>query len=249
MQICADCSASIDRPRRGPVAKRCKSCTAARSRDRVRKCLESGGLSSSAPCAGGCGKYLQGTPTSLPPGERMCRACRRDRNPRLSTCVHCGGPLSGSRKRTCSTMCVRAMQQQTGHAVARFQQQSVGPCSDCGETTERGCNQTGRFCGTCANRRRYLRNHKKRAKRNGIPEPSRRLTTAELGDRDGWRCHLCRRAVDRRLSGAHPKAPSVDHLVPVSDGGTDEPENLALAHWICNVRRGNRGIVQLALVG
>src|SRR5689334_12475483 len=30
-------------------------------------------------CAGTCGRLLHGSPTSLPEGERMCRACRRAR--------------------------------------------------------------------------------------------------------------------------------------------------------------------------
>jgi 5-methylcytosine-specific restriction endonuclease McrA len=33
---------------------------------------------------------------------------------------------------------------------------------------------------------------------------------------------------------------SYDHVVPTSLGGTDEPENLKMAHLLCNTRRGNR---------
>jgi 5-methylcytosine-specific restriction endonuclease McrA len=40
-----------------------------------------------------------------------------------------------------------------------------------------------------------------------------------------------------------------DHLIPVSDGGTDAPVNLRLAHLSCNSRRGAGGVVQLLLVG
>jgi len=36
--------------------------------------------------------------------------------------------------------------------------------------------------------------------------------------------------------------PSIDHLVPVSKGGTDDDENLYLAHLMCNKRRGNKDI-------
>jgi HNH endonuclease len=37
-------------------------------------------------------------------------------------------------------------------------------------------------------------------------------------------------ARDRR----HPLAAVVDHIVPRSDGGTDDPDNLQIAHWRCN---------------
>lgn len=46
--------------------------------------------------------------------------------------------------------------------------------------------------------------------------------------RDDYRCHIC------GLSGAD----QVDHLVPVSMGGTDDPTNLAAAHARCNNQRG-----------
>jgi 5-methylcytosine-specific restriction endonuclease McrA len=75
------------------------------------------------------------------------------------------------------------------------------------------------------------------------------ITIKMLGDRDGWRCHLCRKAVRPTLRHPHPGAPTFDHLIPISDGGDDRPENLRLAHFRCNSARGNRGIVQLMLIG
>jgi 5-methylcytosine-specific restriction endonuclease McrA len=38
---------------------------------------------------------------------------------------------------------------------------------------------------------------------------------------------------------------TVDHLIPVAHGGTDDPRNVALAHRVCNVRRQDKGEVQL----
>lgn len=75
------------------------------------------------------------------------------------------------------------------------------------------------------------------------------MTIVELGERDGWRCHLCERSVDKTRRGNDPLAPTYDHLIPVVDGGTDAPENLRLAHRHCNTRRGAGGTVQLLLVG
>lgn len=49
----------------------------------------------------------------------------------------------------------------------------------------------------------------------------------------------------------HPKAPTIDHVVPLDLGGDDKRANVQLAHFICNSRKSNRlnGPVQLALVG
>jgi 5-methylcytosine-specific restriction endonuclease McrA len=58
--------------------------------------------------------------------------------------------------------------------------------------------------------------------------------------RDRWVCGICRKHV-KRLDA------SIDHLVPVSRGGTNDAANLRLAHLRCNVRRHNRGPAQLLL--
>lgn len=74
-----------------------------------------------------------------------------------------------------------------------------------------------------------------------------------LVDRDGDKCGICGRKVDTSLkSGTRGsrRGPSVDHIVPRSLGGSDDLENLRLAHWGCNQKRSNRGGgEQLALVG
>lgn len=74
-----------------------------------------------------------------------------------------------------------------------------------------------------------------------------------LVERDGDRCGVCNRKVDITLKSG-PKGsrrgPSVDHVVPRSLGGSDDPSNLRLTHWGCNQKRGNRGgNEQLMLVG
>lgn len=68
-------------------------------------------------------------------------------------------------------------------------------------------------------------------------------------ERDGWRCHLCGGRIRRRLSGLHRLGPTIDHLVPLSQGGEHSYANVAAAHRGCNSARGVGGSVQLALVG
>jgi 5-methylcytosine-specific restriction endonuclease McrA len=105
------------------------------------------------------------------------------------------------------------------------------------------------YCLACRLKRKRAYWRRKNARRQGAAIVGRMLTIAELGERDGWRCHLCRRKVDRRLRSPHPRSPTFDHLIPISDGGTDDPANLRLAHRFCNTSRGAGGIVQLMLVG
>ncbi|MFI6681893.1 HNH endonuclease [Kribbella sp. NPDC050470] len=71
-----------------------------------------------------------------------------------------------------------------------------------------------------------------------------------IADRDGWRCGICNRAVNPVLAYPHPRSASLDHIIPLAEGGSHEPANIRLAHLTCNVGRGARGgNEQLALVG
>lgn len=57
--------------------------------------------------------------------------------------------------------------------------------------------------------------------------------------RDGWTCHICGRGIDTSHMGTI-WAPSVDHVVPVSRGGTHNLDNLRAAHLRCNMSKGGR---------
>lgn len=64
-----------------------------------------------------------------------------------------------------------------------------------------------------------------------------------IHERDGWICHLCGENVkDHNHDLKDPKFPSLDHIVPVSKGGNDMPENLKTACISCNKSRGNKNI-------
>lgn len=65
-----------------------------------------------------------------------------------------------------------------------------------------------------------------------------------------WRCQLCGGRVQRNRETPHPKAPVLDHILPLAAGGTHEPANVQLAHFICNSEKGDRPADdQLRLIG
>lgn len=73
---------------------------------------------------------------------------------------------------------------------------------------------------------------------------------ARVFERDGWRCQLCGKLVARARRVPHPKAPVLDHILPLAAGGTHEPANVQCAHFLCNSRKGARAANdQLRLVG
>lgn len=70
--------------------------------------------------------------------------------------------------------------------------------------------------------------------------PVERFTSEEIFERDNWICHLCQSPVDPGLSWPDIMSATIDHVVPLSRGGTHERQNVALAHLGCNSRKGNR---------
>lgn len=65
----------------------------------------------------------------------------------------------------------------------------------------------------------------------------------DLYERDSWVCHLCGSGVDRDADPNSDYAPSLDHLVPRSQGGSDDQTNLKTAHRLCNAKRQDRALV------
>lgn len=73
----------------------------------------------------------------------------------------------------------------------------------------------------------------------------------DIFERDGWKCQLCGDPLNRAVVAPHPDAPTIDHIIPLAQGGTHEPRNVQAAHFLCNSRKGDRGAAcdQLRLVG
>lgn len=58
-------------------------------------------------------------------------------------------------------------------------------------------------------------------------------------DRDDWLCQICYEPVSSEYHMHDPWSPTLDHIIPRSAGGPDDPENLRLCHLWCNSVRGD----------
>jgi len=61
----------------------------------------------------------------------------------------------------------------------------------------------------------------------------------DIYKRDNWICQICGKKVKRDLSFPDPLSASIDHIIPLANGGTHEPKNVQLAHFICNSIKSN----------
>jgi 5-methylcytosine-specific restriction endonuclease McrA len=53
-------------------------------------------------------------------------------------------------------------------------------------------------------------------------------------------CALCGTPIDMRLPATHRMGPSIEHRIPLALGGSNDLDNLTLAHLSCNCARGAR---------
>ncbi len=160
------------------------------------------------------------------PAPRFCDACRYARRRELDQssrpwnwragCLKCGGP-DGRRARD-------------GRRI---------PCWTCIEASrDKG---TGRWVAAIpAERREDALKYGPSAVRLRGPWDDQ-YTNVEIWRRDRWVCQICKKRVAKTLRSPHPMSPSVDHLIPRSQGGQDLRVNVRLAHRGCNSSRNNRG--------
>ena len=110
-----------------------------------------------------------------------------------------------------------------------------GQCKDCGIPCEKFT------CDGCATQNRRMARRIDNNRRRGATGADR-YRKRDIAIRDGWLCHLCCGSVEPSLWGhhRHPESPNIDHVVPISRGGSDTAENVKLTHRVCNLRKSNK---------
>ena len=100
--------------------------------------------------------------------------------------------------------------------------------------------------------RRHWRND--RARRRAVERGAQAedFTHEEIFDRDAWVCGLCRKRIGKTYRHPHPRSASLDHIVPLAEGGQHTRANTQASHLGCNLAKNARvhgDGEQLRLVG
>lgn len=215
----------------------------------------------------GCGK----TWTSREPGTRFCSiACHNQTRRWDRTCEVCGSSWAAGRAdaRFCSQGC-RDMASHAARSrvelytgAARRPRPSpqailpplrkrwyAGFCAECGAPFVHDQPQTI-TCTEACSRRMHRRSGKAKRRAVELEAFVEHVDRKKIFERDRWICQLCRKPVARTKIVPHPKAPVLDHIIPLATGGTHEPSNTQCAHFLCNSLKGARGGgEQLLLIG
>lgn len=104
-----------------------------------------------------------------------------------------------------------------------------GPCTICGIefTARKFYVHGGHLCSGKCKKRYTKRRHAERQRQRII-------------ERDGVNCWLCEAPVDFTADPHNDWAPEIDHILPYSRGGSDDIENLKLAHRSCNITKSDK---------
>ncbi len=174
-------------------------------------------------------------------------------------CVICGNAFVSRMKRQhCGRGCELAALREKQRAICHSQPKPRWPqreCVECGTRFTPNHKARKRFCSVrCAKTSGSRQARHARRLRLTINGDREQVDLAVLVKRDGNRCQICGGKIEatRKYDPLvfQPLAVSVDHIVPVSEGGEHSYANTQLAHIICNSLR-NRGdrMVQTRLCG
>lgn len=242
-------------------AKWCPGCRVQRKRTRQLKRYHSRTLRQSFSCAH-CGTQF------IPKCANRKTFCSRDcsyaaqraaatlraslpkapKPPKLVPCLTCGVEFEQVRRaRFCGEECRKEMARRKSRnrsiEVSKASRRVI--CASCEQPFEReyGNDIPRKTCSDVCYARQLgmqQRRHKdtRRARRrNAFVAPVYRR---EIYERDGWTCQLCGDEVDRTAAVPDPLSATLDHIVPLAKGGTHEPSNVQLAHFLCNSVKGDR---------
>lgn len=192
-------------------------------------------------CGGPVAQAERGRPRKFCSDECKKRLHNRAQNRRrlpvtqdaVRLCVHCGTAFVPNRRDRvyCFGFCAQAAYQvrkAAGEPLRQVEQAKV--CVECGKDFT-AQHPSAKWCSKAC---RIRTNAREASRRRGAVSGAVSYADRDIFDRDGWRCYLCGGLVDRHAPRTHPKGATIDHVVPLSLGGTDTPDNVATAHGHCN---------------
>jgi len=158
-------------------------------------------------------------------------------------CFRCSNQFTTGKKdqRFCSTPCRRAQHKEDNPHIRKTGDKVI-VCGWCnlGVTVSAGLTTGIKYHDECRARAKRARYRIKTVKRQSLTAKPSRLSADELVDKMGSLCRICGTDIDLTLKRTSKMGLTVDHIIPLSKGGEDTLENMQPAHWVCNVRKGNK---------
>lgn len=124
-------------------------------------------------------------------------------------------------------------------------------CAECGKvfTPQYGDNLR-KFCSRDCSKRSVKRTYRKRKRATLKAATVESVNPTMVFERDGWKCQICFVKTPRRLRGScEPRAPELDHIIPLAHGGEHSYRNTQCLCRACNAAKSDGVGGQLRLFG
>ena len=211
-----------------------------------------------------CGKQYKG----LAPLPQYCsRACRSvgrrgysllPSYSRVYPCVVCGKVCKGRADHAyCSDTCLQEKNRQ--RALDQDKNQYIPKtltCLCCSKTfTTQWRNKHRSVCSVECQRKWKTRNpnaQAKKALRRALERGANggeRIYKKRVFERDGWRCQLCGCKTVAPHDHRNSRSAELDHIIPVSQGGTHTWDNVQCLCRACNGDKNDKPMGQLLMFG
>jgi hypothetical protein len=159
------------------------------------------------------------------PALRLCRDCQSPIGRQKILCDPCRSATVYKSKRVCKS------------------------CADCSAQVTGGANTVR--CVACRRKRAVRRQRELHGKVKKHRQRARKYQVAYVPinpvlvfERDGWKCQVCLSPTPQRLRGStDPRAPELDHRVPMSKGGPHTWDNVQCCCRKCNTAKGSDLVV------
>jgi hypothetical protein len=206
----------------------------------------------------GCGCEIQKNPGKGRP-RKWCVVCvseYRITPKTMQRCLCCKREFVARKRRFCSSQCCNRC-----HAINVYykncpcceklfatNQKSATCCSNSCKTTWRFAKKHGSYDAwlTAKRQRRSGASHIVRAKKYGVAYQY--VNKINVFERDDWKCGICGMTVDRESRFPDHRSASLDHVVPLSKGGSHTYENVQCSHYGCNHSKRDKCQGQESLV-
>lgn len=170
------------------------------------------------------------------------------------TCEICGKRFTTNKKGAlvCSMSCLLLKGNKKAYIRAKAQHQAkIIKCKECGKvfTGEYG-DKKKVYCSVSCGTKYHQRIGKGVRRARKFSRPHENISPVEIFQRDGWRCQICRVKTPARLRGTtNDRAPELDHIVALANGGSHLKSNTQCLCRRCNQEKGIETRGQLRMFG
>ena len=156
----------------------------------------------------------------------------------MRVCLWCGRKFKATRINTfcCSAECdYEDRKRKKREQWALEYQPQVFTCRECGELVETECGHTrSEFCSDECSEKYFNRTYRLRRQDQIVAAYRAPVSFRRIYARDKGICQICGLPVPYDKSPEKLWAATIDHIIPLSKGGTHEPNNCQLSHRLCN---------------